>query len=155
MGAVPPLGSHPEAGMWRQTAGPLNGARVMAEQRSNLVGGILALAGSLLTLAVHHLLVRPPAPASREYALTGLFLNNYGWSVAAVLFAIGAGVGYALRATPLAAGAGLVAVLAGATFYEIHRFPTSHNLLPFDLIGWVVMASPLALGALLGRRLRR
>jgi hypothetical protein len=127
----------------------------MAERRRNFLGAIVALAATLLTFAVHQRLFRPPAPASPEYAVTGLVLANYTWGVAVVLFAVGVGVGYALRATPVAAGAGLILVEAGATCYEIARFPTSHNLLPFDLIGWVVMASPLALGALLGRRLRR
>jgi hypothetical protein len=127
----------------------------MAERWRNLLGAILALAASLLTFAIHQRLFRPPAPTSPEYALTGLVFNNYTWGVALVLFALGVGVGYALRVSPVAAGAGLFAVGVGATCYEIARYPTSHNLLPLDLIGWVVMASPLALGALLGRRLRR
>lgn len=57
--------------------------------------------------------------------------------------------------SPLAAGAGLVLVETAATCYEIKQYPTSHNLLPFDLIFWVVMAGPLMLGALVGSRLRQ
>ena len=127
----------------------------MTKRQRDFIGAALALAATLLTLAAHQLLFHPPAPVSREYALTGLVLKNYSWGVAGVLMAVGAAVGYALRTSPLAAGVGFLVVLAAATCYEIERYPTSHNLLPFDLISWLVMASPLMLGALLGARLRR
>jgi hypothetical protein len=127
----------------------------VAEARRNVLGAIAALAGGLLALAGHQLLFHPPAPASREYALTGLVTSNYSWGVAVVLLIVGMAVGYVLRTNAVAAGAGLVLVLAAATCYEIDRYPTSHNLLPFDVIGWIVMASPLAIGALLGNHLRR
>ena len=126
----------------------------MSERWRNVLGGTLALAACILTLGAHELLYRPSAPASRQYFLTGRVLGNYTWGVAAVLFLIGLGVGYLLRAAPLAAAAGFVIVMASATCYEIQRFPTSHNLLPFDAIGWLVMAAPLAIGAALGNRVR-
>jgi hypothetical protein len=123
----------------------------MSETWRNLIGGALALVGTLGTLAAHQLLFSPPPPTSREYALTGLVVANYTWGAAAVLFAVGFGVGFGLRLNPLAAGAGFTAVEALATFHEIRRYPTSHNLLPFDVISWMVMASPLVLGAFLGK----
>ena len=119
------------------------------------MGVAIALVATLGVLAIHQLLFRPPPPPSREYALTGLVLANYTWGVAAVLLAVGFAVGFAVRAHPIAAGVGFVAVQACATIYEIHRYPTSHNMLPFDVISWGVLASPLVLGAFVGNRLRQ
>ena len=126
----------------------------MNERWNNAIGAVVALAGTILTLWLHQELFSPPPPTSREYALSGLILANYSWGVAAVLGVVGFTVGFVHRCHPVAAGAGLVLVAAGATTYEVLRFPTSHNLLPFDVASWVVMAAPLMLGALLGNRLR-
>ena len=127
----------------------------MSHRSNQVMGAIVALAGTLLTLWMHHLLYEPTRPASPEYALTGLLLGNYTRGVAAILGVVGLVVGFVHRTHPVAVGAGLILVAAGATVYEIQRFPTSHNLLPFDVVSWAVMAAPLMLGALSGNWLRQ
>ena len=126
----------------------------MTHRSNQVMGAVVALAGTLLTLWMHHVLYEPTRPVSPEYALSGLLLGNYSWGVAAILGVLGLVVGFVHRTHPVAAGAGLILVAAGATLYEIQRFPTSHNLLPFDVVSWVVMAAPLMLGALAGSWLR-
>lgn len=122
--------------------------------RRNLIGGSVALLATLTILGVHQLLFTPPPASSREYAVTGLVSGNYGWIVAVLLFVVGVAVAYIFRSSPLATGAGLILILAAATCYEVKKYPTSHNLLPFDIISWFVMAAPLMLGSILGNRLR-
>ena len=127
----------------------------MTHRSNQVMGALVALAGTLLTLWTHDVLYEPTRPVSPEYALSGLLLGNYSWGVAAILGVLGLVVGFVHRTHPVAAGAGLILVAAGATLYEIQRFPTSHNLLPFDVVAWVVMAAPLMLGALSGNWLRQ
>ena len=134
---------------------PHVGVTLMPQPWRDVVGGTIALLGTLLTLVMHQVLYDPTGPLSREYALSGQVPANFSWGVAAILLAVGACVGYVVRSRALAAGAGLVLLQAGLTAYEINRFPTSHNMLPFDVLSWVVMAAPLVIGAYAGARLRR
>ena len=126
----------------------------MTQSRRDVVGGAIAFVGTLLTLLLHQLIVRPPAPVSREYALSGQVWANYSWSVAALLLLVGFAVGFVVRSRAWTAGAGLVFLQAALTVYEIQRFPTSHNLLPFDVLGWLVLAAPAVFGSFAGTRLR-
>lgn len=121
----------------------------------DVVGGAIAFVGTLLTLLLHQLIVRPPAPASREYALSGQVLANYSWGVAGILLLLGFTIGCVVRSRAWVAGAGLVLLQAALTIHEIRRFPTSHNLLPFDVAVWLVLAAPLVIGSFAGTRLRR
>jgi hypothetical protein len=127
----------------------------MAQLWRGVVGGAIAFVGTLLILLLHQLIVRPPAPVSREYALSGQVLANYSWGVAGLLLLVGFAVGFVVRSRAWAAGAGLVLLQAALTIYEIQRFPTSHNLLPFDIFSWLVIAAPLVIGSYAGTRLRR
>jgi hypothetical protein len=119
----------------------------MAQLWRGVVGGAIAFVGTLLILLLHQLIVRPPAPVSREYALSGQVLANYSWGVAGLLLLVGFAVGFVVRSRAWAAGAGLVLLQAALTIYEIQRFPTSHNLLPFDIFSWLVIAAPLVIGS--------
>ena len=127
----------------------------MARSWRDVIGGAIAFVGALLILLLHQLIVRPPAPVSREYALSGQVLGNYSWGVAGLLLLVGFAVGFVVRSRAWAAGVGLVLFQAALTVYEIQRFPTSHNLLPFDVLSWIVMAAPLVIGSFAGTRLRR
>ena len=127
----------------------------MARSWRDVIGGAIAFVGALLILLLHQLIVRPPAPVSREYALSGQVLWNYSWGVAGLLLLVGFAVGFVVRSRAWAAGVGLVLFQAALTVYEIQRFPTSHNLLPFDVLSWIVMAAPLVIGSFAGTRLRR
>ena len=127
----------------------------MAQSWRDVIGGAIAFVGALLILLLHQLIVRPPAPVSREYALSGQVLANYSWGVAGLLLLVGFAVGFVVRSRAWAAGVGLVLFQAALTVHEIQRFPTSHNLLPFDVLSWIVMAAPLVIGSFAGTRLRR
>ena len=127
----------------------------MAQSWRDVVGGAIAFVGTLLILLLHQLIVRPPAPVSREYTLSGQVLANYSWGTAGLLLLVGVAVGFVVRSRAWAAGVGLVLLQAALTVYEIQRFPTSHNLLPFDVFSWLVIAAPLVFGSFAGTRLRR
>lgn len=127
----------------------------MTQSWRDVVGGATAFVGALLTLLLHQLIVHPPAPVSREYALSGQVLANYSWGVAGILLLVGFMVGFVVRSRAWVAGAGLVLLQAALTTYEIQRFPTSHNLLPFDVASWLVLAAPLVIGSFAGTRVRR
>jgi hypothetical protein len=127
----------------------------MAQSWRDMVGGAIAFVGALLILLLHQLIAHPAAPVSREYALSGQVLANYSWGMAGLLLLVGFAVGFVVRSRAWAAGVGLVLLQATLTVYEIQRFPTSHNLLPFDIFSWLVMAAPLVVGSFAGTRLRR
>lgn len=98
-------------------------------------------------------------PVSPEYPITGFVLDHYRLWTAAALVVVGVILGYWLTIGPVAAAAGFVAFQLFAIGYELWLEPTSHNLLPIDIMGSVVIALPLSLGAWLGQtiqsRLRR
>lgn len=94
-----------------------------------------------------------PEPVAAGYRYTQTLSQPLSWIVI-LIAAIGVGVGW-LTGRKWAVGLGIVLPFAVAMALEISEDPTSHNLMPFEmLITWLPAFLIAATGAALGRRLR-
>jgi len=121
---------------------------------SRFVLGVLAgLAGVVVLAALWHLLGGAAPPRQENYEYSGYFLGCLSWPFAAAYFALSIALGWGVRrGWPVALG--MVLPLPIAMGIEMASNPTSHNLMPFEVLLYWLPAFGLAfLGAHLGERL--
>jgi hypothetical protein len=117
--------------------------------------GALALSLVLYTSIATgwHLFGLAPAPAAAGYRYTQALSQPLLW-VVILIVVVSAGVGWLTR-RKWAVGLGTMSPFPIAMAIEIAQDPTSHNLLPFEvLITWLPAFLLGSAGAALGRRLR-
>ncbi len=122
--------------------------------RTLTVVPIAALLG-VAVLGFHALLFPEAPPKPGEYFWSQLATQQLSWFTLGFAGAAAAGLGYVTRANGAVIGASMVLVFPAIVFWEISTYPTSHNLVPFELVMYAALSAPLMFAAWLGRRLKR
>ncbi len=108
----------------------------------------VSLGVSIAIVLVHNFARGMDGPEATEYGLSVFFRKGYTWMSAPLFLVAGGLIRHLTRAHPLAIIVGLVFALPLIATYEVAMEPTSHNLLPFEVILWAIMAVPGAIGVL-------
>jgi hypothetical protein len=77
-------------------------------------------------------------------------VESLSWAAPAALLVLGVIAGALTRWHPVAIGAASVAVFPVVAIAEIVKDPTSHNLIPFEMVMYAFLAVPAVLGAWVG-----
>jgi hypothetical protein len=118
------------------------------------VGVILGLTASVVLIAFFQAMGWISAPTQRSYVLTQTIARCVGPAFIAALLLLAALQGFLVRSA-LGVAAGMILPLPIAAGVEIYQDPTSHNLIPFEIVLYWGPTFLLAFGAaLLGRKLR-
>ena len=101
-------------------------------------------------------LISPPA---HHYAavLFQTYTDAYGtlgWANGVLLFLLGVGLGFFVTKREGLTGCLSVVLLPILAVIEMIKDGTSHNLWPFEFVGYAIMAAVVVIGSLTGQRLR-
>lgn len=117
------------------------------------LGGFIMVAvlgmGCLIAGAIGHPLM--PAPL---FPLLRTGVEHIGWIALVGLGVLGLAAGSLTRLPVLGIGLSSMAIPPIVAIAEIVADPTSHNLIPFELVMYLLMCAPALLMALLGRTVR-
>jgi len=123
-----------------------------------MVGVITHLAKYLLLIIVGLLLIllssriqHVAPPQSGEYYYSSFLKNNYTVLTACIFLIVGLLVGYYFKLNPWLSGISLVLIFPITAFYEATVYRGSHNLMPFELIVYLLWSVPAIAGIYLGR----
>lgn len=86
-----------------------------------------------------------------EYYYSSLIKNNYTFLAGTIFFLAGLSSGYFLKVNPWIGGISLLLIYPLVTLYEATVFKGSHNLLPFELLIFLVFSLPAILGIIIGK----
>ena len=118
--------------------------------KSLLLYLIVAALGAGLMLMVG--MVAPISAVEQgEYYLSSMLRKGYNVYTACLFFLTGVAAGYFTRLNPWLTGLALVIVCIVVVFYESFQYRGSHNLLPFELIVYLVYGFPAVVGVYVGR----
>lgn len=118
---------------------------------SPVIALLVGLLGSVGLAVFWHLIVGTAKPRQAGYLYTQYFTDCLSLLFAAVYFLLSIALGWTVR-RPLLVAAGMILPLPIALAIETVLDPTSHNLLPFEVILYWLPAFGIALlGAFLGR----
>ncbi|MNF89453.1 hypothetical protein D3C85_723060 [compost metagenome] len=87
----------------------------------------------------------------KEYFLTYFFRYNYTLSIRIIFIVIGLVIGYSSKLNPWLVGLSLIIFFPSASFIEMIKYNDSHNLFPFEFIGYFFYALPVIIAVYLGR----
>jgi hypothetical protein len=107
------------------------------------VGLLLILVGS----TIQH--VQPPQAG--EYYYSGFLTNNYTLLTACIFLIAGLLIGYYFKLHPWLSGFYLILIFPITAFYEAIVYRGSHNLIPFELVIYILYSFPAIAGTYLGR----
>lgn len=128
------------------------GVREMATAAAILAG--VALLGLACVLGPALAAGTKPMPAPL-FPMLRAAIEKLDWIAPVLLCVLGVGCGLSTRLDAWWIGLASVSTLPLAAFAEIAADGTSHNLIPFELAMYAVLAVPGAIGALFGKGLRR
>jgi hypothetical protein len=106
--------------------------------------GLLLL---LLSSRIQH--VEPPQAG--EYYYSSFLRNNYTFLTASIFLLLGLLIGYYFKLNPWLSGFSLVLIFPIAAFYEATVYRGSHNLIPIELVIYLLFSFPAIAGIYLGR----
>lgn len=118
-----------------------------------LLGILAALLAGPLALAIHAIVFRPPLPPPGEYFLSSVLGKNYGLFTAGLYGVLGFLVQRFTRMRPSRIALAMIAVFPAVSCYEATRYPSSHNLIPFEFAIQLVWALPAFAGAWIAQHL--
>jgi hypothetical protein len=131
------------------------GQKKMTKKTTYTIAVAASIFGNLLILLSQQITLRKKLPYSREYLFSGTLLQNYYNFVSIGAIAACAGViSYLTGVRPFHIAVFMVIIFPIITIYEGIAFPSSHNLLPFEIIMYIIMGIPTFVGALVGYRLK-
>lgn len=110
----------------------------------------LVFIGFLLILLVSIILETPASPPG-EYHYSSFLNNNYGITAAILFLIAGLAVGYLMELKPWLAGICLILIFPLTSMYEATIYRSSHNLIPFEFLFFLLYALPSLAGAYLGK----
>ncbi len=106
--------------------------------------------GSLVIVIAHQFFTPKEISGTGGYFLTNYLQQNYHW----IWFALsGFIIGCITTEDPIIVGISMVLVFPIASLLEIVHNSNSHNMLPMELITWVIYSMPTVIGAWLGKML--
>ena len=111
---------------------------------------LLIIAGLLLILLSSRIQHVAP-PQSGEYYYSGFLRNNYTVLTACIFLIVGLLMGYYFKLNPWLSGISLVLIFPITAFYEATVYRGSHNLIPFELVVYLLWSIPAIAGIYLGR----
>ena len=126
-----------------------------SKPRFHPVFGVLTGFASIVALAMlWHLFGFAPPPDQESYPYTQYFTGNIAWAFVGLYALISLALGWATqRAWHVATG--MILPLPFAFLIEVFQDPTSHNLIPFEIIlFWLPAFAIAACGAYGGQLLR-
>lgn len=122
--------------------------------RSRLVGGLLAVSALGLACVVVPVLGTSPLMPAPLFPLIRTGVEKLTWVPIAALGALGLAVGLGTRLPCGRAALASVAVFPMAAIAEIVVDSSTHNLIPFEVGMYLMLAVPVWLMAWVGRKVR-
>ena len=101
----------------------------------------------ILSSRIQH--VKPPQTG--EYYYSSFLRNNYTVFTACIFLIVGLIIGYYFKLNPWLSGISLILIFPITAFYEATVYRGSHNLIPFELVIYLLWSVPAIAGIYLGR----
>jgi hypothetical protein len=111
---------------------------------------LLIFAGLLLMLFSSRIQHVAP-PQAGEYYYSSFLRNNYSILTAGLFLLAGLIIGYYFKLNPWLAGISLILIFPITAFYEATVYRGSHNLIPIELVVYLIWSIPSIAGIYLGR----
>ena len=109
------------------------------------LGVFFGLAGSVALAVVWHYFGLDPPPDQESYLYTQYFTGNIGWAYVGLYALVSLVLGWLTRLIwPVALG--MILPLPFGVLIEVLQDPTSHNLIPFEIILYWLPAFAIAYG---------
>jgi len=112
---------------------------------------ILLIFVGLLILLLSSRIQHVEPPQAGEYYYSSFLRNNYTILSACIFLVVGLLIGYYFKLEPLLAGVSLILIFPITAFYESTVYRGSHNLIPFELVVYLLFSLPAIAGIYLGR----
>lgn len=90
-------------------------------------------------------------PQTGEYYYSSFLRNNYTILTAIIFLIFGLIIGYYFKLNPWLSGILLISIYPITTVYEATIYRGSHNLIPFELVIYILWSIPSIAGIYLGR----
>lgn len=90
-----------------------------------------------------------------EYYYSKFLRVNYNMITGSLFMVVGFLFGFLYKVKPWVVGLSMISIFLLATAYEMIVFRSSHNLLPFELIIYLIFSLPSIFGAQVGLYLKR
>jgi hypothetical protein len=116
-----------------------------------IVKYILLIFAGLLLLLVSSRIQHAGPPQAGEYYYSSFLINNYTLLTVCLFLLSGLLIGYYFKLNPWLSGVSLILVFPIAAFYEATVYRGSHNLIPFELVLYLLLSLPAIAGIYLGR----
>lgn len=110
----------------------------------------LVFLGFLLVLLCSTIQEVPPPPTG-EYYYSGFLRNNYTVLTASIFLIVGLLIGRYFKLNPSLSGISLMLIYPITTFFEATVYKGSHNLIPFELLVYLLWSIPAIAGNYIGR----
>jgi hypothetical protein len=91
-----------------------------------------------------------PAPPNGEYFLSEWLRNNFTWPIRIIFCMAGFAIGFFTRLNPFLAGISLSLFFPLIIVYEATVYRGSHNLIPAEILMYMVWSIPAIAGAYAG-----
>jgi len=121
----------------------------------NGLGVLIAFVAGILCLAANQVIFSPAFPSVGEYYWIHLAVQNYTVFSCVLMSVSGFLVIFGMGGNPFLIGWGTVAIFPVIAFVEATVYRGSHNLIPFELMVYVLYSGPAIGGALLGWLIRK
>ncbi|HLO79536.1 MAG TPA: hypothetical protein VK166_01180 [Chitinophagaceae bacterium] len=112
---------------------------------------ILLIFAGLLIILLSSRIQHVPPPQAGEYYYSGFLRNNYTVLTACIFLIAGLLIGYYLKWNPWLSGISLISIFPITAFYEATVYRGSHNMIPFELVIYLLWSAPAIAGIYLGR----
>lgn len=128
--------------------------RSLGERVAVMFGGYAAIAVLGVGCIIAPAIGTSPLKPAPLFPLLRTGVEGLGWPAVAGLGVLGLVAGLITRLPVVGIAAASIALLPLAAFAEIAADPTSHNLIPFELLMYLMLSGPALFMALLGRGAR-
>ncbi len=122
----------------------------MKSNRTFLLQSFLVIFIGIALIMLSRIVQKMPMPEEGEYFYSHFFSDAYTRPVMVVFFLVAGLLGFFLELKPWLIGILLISFTLIALLYEMIAYPTSHNLLPADILFFLFKSIPPVGGAYIG-----
>jgi hypothetical protein len=127
----------------------------MKKSRPILLQSLLVSFIGVALIMLSRIIQKIPIPNDGEYFYSHFFSDAYTKPVMLVFFLVAGVLGFLLELKPWLIGFLLISFTLIALLYEMIVYPTSHNLLPADILFFLFKSIPPVGGAYIGYLIKR